>query len=51
VRQRVRAALERRRRGRVEGRLEQDLIREAAGAQVLRATGLRPMVLPVVMEV
>ncbi len=51
MRARVRRALERGRRGSVEPRLAQDLIREAAGTYVLRETGLRPMVLPVITEV
>jgi len=48
---RVRRTLERGRRGMVEPRLAQDLIKEAVATYVLRETGLRPMVLPVITEV
>ena len=51
ARNRVQRALERGRRGQVEPRLAQDLIKEAIASYVLRETGLRPMVLPVITEV
>lgn len=51
ARERVSRALERRRRGVVEPRLEHDVIKEAVAAYVLRETGLRPMVLPIITEV
>jgi ribonuclease J len=51
ARARVRRALERRGRGAVEPRLEHDLIKEATATYVMRETGLRPMVLPVITEV
>ncbi len=50
ARARVQRALERR-RGAVEPRLAQDLIRDAVGSYIMRETGLRPMVLPVITEV
>ena len=51
MRERVRRALERRRRGAVETKLAQDLIKDAVAAYVLHETGKRPMVLPVITEV
>ncbi len=50
ARARVQRTLERR-RGAVEPQLAQNLIREAVATYILRETGLRPMVLPVITEV
>lgn len=51
VRQKIERVLQRHHQGEVERRLLSDLIRESVGQYIVQQTGLRPMILPLILDV